>query len=109
VLPLAGSSLDATRAAAFHFMAIGQLFMTYPARHTALKPLRNPHLHAAVAASIAIQIAATWVPVTATLLGGAAIPLELWVVVFGSALVMWRLAETFSWLAWRRRRQGENR
>jgi Ca2+-transporting ATPase len=109
VLPLAGYSLDATRAAAFHFMAIGQLFMTYPARHTALKPLRNPHLHAAVAASIAIQIAATWVPVTATLLGGAAIPLELWVVVFGSALVMWRLAETFSWLAWRRRRQGENR
>jgi len=31
-VPWFGYSLDVTRAAAFHFMAVGQLFLTYPSR-----------------------------------------------------------------------------
>jgi len=54
VLPLFGYSLDVTRAAAFHFMAVGQLFLTYPSRHTWRRPLPNPYFHAAVIAGVAI-------------------------------------------------------
>ena len=32
VVPWFGYSLGVTRAAAFHFMAVGQLFLTYPSR-----------------------------------------------------------------------------
>ena len=101
VLPVLGYSLDVTRAAAFHFMAIGQLFLTYPSRHTWLRPLPNPHLHAAVAAGVILQVAAALVPMTSNLLGGVALPVELWAVVFGAALLEWALAEACARLAWR--------
>jgi len=101
VLPLLGYSLDVTRAAAFHFMAIGQLFMVYPCRHTWMRPLSNPYLHGAIVAGVGIQLAAASLPFTADLLGDAAMPLELWGVVFGGALLAWGLAETYSRLAWR--------
>ena len=101
VLPLLGYSLDATRAAAFHFMAIGQLFLVYPARHTWMRPLSNPYLHTAVIAGVAIQLAAAWLPFSAELLGEAAIPTELWGVVFGGAFLSWGLAEAYSRFAWR--------
>ena len=52
LLPLFGYSLDVTRAAAFHFMAVGQLFLTYPSRHTWMRPLPNTYLHAAVIAGV---------------------------------------------------------
>ena len=110
LLPLFGYSLDVTRAAAFHLMAIGQLFLTYPSRHTWMRPLPNPYLHAAVIAGVGIQLAAASLPVTSELLGNAAIPLELWGVVFGGALLAWGLAEVCSRLAWRHRvRRGGGR
>jgi len=37
-----------------------------------------------------------WLPLTAGLLGGAAIPLELWSLVFGGALLAWGLAEALA-------------
>jgi Ca2+-transporting ATPase len=82
-------------------MAIGQLFLTYPSRHTWTHPLPNRYLHAAVVAGVAVQIGAAWLPFTAALLGNARIPLELWGLVFGAALVSWGLAEISSRIVWR--------
>jgi len=109
LLPLFGYSLEVTRAAAFHFMAVGQLFLTYPSRHTWMRPLANPYLHAAVVGGIAIQIAAASVPVVSNLLGNAAIPVEMWGVVFGGALVSWGLAEAISRFVWRDQLQKVSR
>ena len=101
LLPLFGYSLEVTRAVAFHFMAVGQLFLTYPSRHTWMRPLPNASLHAAVLAGIGIQVAAASLPLTSGLLGNAAIPVELWGVVFGGALLAWGLAEASARVTWR--------
>ena len=100
-LPLFGYSLDVTRAAAFHFMAVGQLFLTYPSRHTWIRPLSNAYLHIAVIAGIGLQFIAASLPFMSELLGKAAIPVELWGVVFGGALLAWGIAEGCSRLVWR--------
>ena len=78
LVPWLGYDLDVARAVAFHFMAIGQLLLTYPSRHTWMRPLPNRYLHAAVIAGIGIQFAAAWWPLSASFLGNAGIPLELW-------------------------------
>jgi Ca2+-transporting ATPase len=96
-----GYSLETTRAAAFHFMAVGQLFLTYPSRHTWMRPLSNRYLHAAVIAGVGIQLAAASMPLMSDLLGSARIPVGLWAVVFVAALVSWGLAELMSRLVWR--------
>jgi Ca2+-transporting ATPase len=106
LLPLFGYSLDVTRATAFHFMAVGQLFLTYPSRHTWMHPLPNGYLHAAVIAGVLIQLTAASLPFASELLGQAAIPLELWGVVFGGALLAWGLAEVCSRFAWRQHGRG---
>ena len=82
-------------------MAVGQLFLTYPARHTWMRPLPNMYLHAAVIGGIVIQFAAASLPLLSNLLGNAAIPAELWAGVFGAALASWGLAEFIAQLAWR--------
>ena len=101
LVPRLGYELDVARAVAFHFMAIGQLLLTYPSRHTWIRPLPNLYLHAAVFAGIGIQLAAAWLPLSADLLGSAGIPMELWGVVFGGAILAWGLAEGLSRLVWR--------
>jgi Ca2+-transporting ATPase len=106
LVPRLGYDVDVTRAVAFHFMAIGQLLLTYPCRHTWMRPLPNAYLHAAVLGGVAIQLAAAWLPFTAGLLGSAGIPIELWTVVFAGALLAWGLAETLSRLAWRHHPRG---
>jgi Ca2+-transporting ATPase len=106
-LPLFGYSLDVTRAAAFHFMAIGQLFLVYPARHTEMRPLFNPYLHAAVIVGVGIQLSAAWLPLTADLLGSAVIPVELWGVVFGGAVLAWGLAEASAQVVWHEHRRQD--
>jgi Ca2+-transporting ATPase len=102
VVPMFGYSLDVTRAVAFHFRAIGQLLLTYPSRHTWMRPLSNPYLHAAVVGGVAVQVAAAFVPVVSNLLGDAAIPVELWAVVFVGAFIAWGAAEVIARLVWRR-------
>ena len=99
-LPTFGYSLEVTRAATFHLMAVGQLFLTYPSRHTWMRPLTNRYLHAAVLGGIAIQFAAASVPIVSNLLGNAAVPLELWAVVFAAAFLAWGLAEGISRVVW---------
>ncbi|HVZ19819.1 MAG TPA: cation-translocating P-type ATPase [Vicinamibacterales bacterium] len=101
LLPTLGYSLDTTRSVAFHFMAIGQLLLTYPARHTWMRPLPNRSLHAAVIGGVAIQLVAASVPATSTLLGNAGLPLELWGVVFTGALAAWALSEGIARFVWR--------
>jgi hypothetical protein len=71
LVPTFGYSLEGTRAVAFH-MAVGQLFLTYASRHTWMRPLANPYLHAAVVGGVAIQFAAAFVPAISNLLGNAA-------------------------------------
>ena len=82
-------------------MAIGQLLLTYPSRHTRILPLPNPYLHGAVAAGIAIQIGASVLPWTATLLGGAMLPWPLWLMIAAGALLTLGLAETLARWVWR--------
>ena len=101
LVPWLGYSLEVGRAVTFHFMAVGQLLLTYPSRHTWLRPRPNPYLHAAVVAGVVIQVVAASVPVVADLLGNARLPVELWGVVGGGALLAWALAETTSRVAWR--------
>jgi len=101
LVPALGYTMDTGRAVAFHFMAIGQLLLTYPCRHTWVRPLPNTYLHVAVVVGIVIQLAAAWFPFTASLLGGAAIPIELWGLVFPGALAAWGLAEVLSRAVWR--------
>jgi P-type Ca2+ transporter type 2C len=100
-LPTFGYSLEVTRATAFHFMAIGQLFLTYPSRHTLMRPLPNWYLHAAVLGGVGVQFAAASVPFVSNLLGSAALPMELWAVVIAASLGSWGIAELISRLVWR--------
>ena len=102
ILPEFGYTLESTRAAAFHFMAIGQLFLTYPSRHTWVRPLTNRYLHGAVLGGVLLQLTAGWVPLLSRLLGNAAVPMELWVVIFGVAFGAWGLSEMVSRWVWRK-------
>jgi Ca2+-transporting ATPase len=106
LVPMFGYSLEVTRAVAFHFMAIGQLILTYPSRHTWMRPLPNPYLHAAVIGGVAIQFAAASLPLVSNMLGNAAIPVELWGVVFVGAFAAWGASEVIARFVWR---EGEAR
>jgi hypothetical protein len=75
--------------------------LTYPSRHTWMRPLSNRYLHLAVVGGIGIQLAAASAPFVSDLLGSAALPLELWAVVFAAALGSWGLAEFISRVVWR--------
>jgi Ca2+-transporting ATPase len=109
LVPMFGYSLEVTRAVAFHFMAIGQLFLTYPSRHTWMRPLANPYLHAAVVGGVAIQFAAASLPIVSNMLGNAAIPPELWAAVFGGAFAAWGTSEVIARLVWRNAEAGVSR
>jgi Ca2+-transporting ATPase len=102
LVPRLGYDVEAARATAFHFMAIGQLLMTYPSRHTWMHPVPNWYLHAAVFGTIVMQVSAAWLPLTASLLGNVWIPPELWALACAGALVSWSLAEVVSRWSWRR-------
>ena len=104
LVPQLGYDLDQARAVAFHFMAIGQLVLTYPARRAWTRPLPNRYLHAAVVGGVVLQLGAAWLPFSADLLGNADIPSELWGLVFGGVLLAWGLAETASGLTWHHRK-----
>jgi Ca2+-transporting ATPase len=109
LVPVFGYGLETTRAVAFHVMAVGQLFLTYPSRHTWMRPLANPYLHLAVVGGVAIQFSAASAPVVSNLLGNAAIPIELWSVVFAGAFISWGLAEAISRFVWRHSTRNEPR
>ncbi|MGC8967397.1 MAG: cation-translocating P-type ATPase [Thermus sp.] len=92
--------LKEAQSAVFHFMAVGQLFFAYAARHTQLRPLPNPYLHGTVALGIAAQV------LVGTLFPGAleAVPLPIgtWLGVLWAALFAWGVAEAVDRLVWRK-------
>jgi Ca2+-transporting ATPase len=100
LVPWLGYELDFARATAFHFMAVGQLLLTYPSRHTWTRPLPNPYLHGAVVSGIAIQLGAGLIPSVSALLGNAQLPTALWLLVFAASAVSWAIAEGWARLAW---------
>jgi Ca2+-transporting ATPase len=101
LVPRLGYELEVARAVAFHFMAVGQLLLTYASRHSGTRPLPNPVLHATVVAGIGIQLTvATW-PFAAGLLGNVALPVELWGLVFAMALGAWGLSQAIAGFVWR--------
>jgi Ca2+-transporting ATPase len=102
-LPRLGYSLDETRAAAFHFMAIGQLLLTYPARRSRTLPRPNPYLHGAVVGGVLLQVAAAALPWTSQMLGGASIPAPLWIIVVASSVISWAACTAIARLVWRPR------
>jgi Ca2+-transporting ATPase len=65
-----------------------------------MRPDTNLYLHAAVLGGIGIQFLAASLPLVANLLGNAAIPVELWAVVFAAAFASWGLAEITSRIVW---------
>ncbi|GIW34310.1 cation-transporting P-type ATPase [Meiothermus sp.] len=104
LLPRLGYSLEATRSATFHFMAIGQLFFAYPARHTHLFPLPNPWLHGAVLLGLAVQFLVGMLPASTLALDLVPLPLLLWGVLLGTALLAWGLAELTNRIFWHNHR-----
>jgi hypothetical protein len=101
-----GYGLDVARIVAFHYMAIGQLLVTYSSRHPWARPLSNVYLHAAVLGGICIQLTAAWLSYSAGLLGNASIPIELWGPVFGGAFLVWDPATVASRFTWQHDAQG---
>ena len=101
LVPWLGYGTDVARAVAFHFMAIGQLLLTYPSRHTWAQPMPNRHLLLAVVSGVAIQFGAAGVPFIAQMLGNASLPVELWGVVCVGAFVAWGSAELIAQWVWR--------
>ncbi|WP_337867741.1 cation-transporting P-type ATPase [Meiothermus sp.] len=101
ILPRLGYSLEATRSVAFHFMAIVQLFFAYPARHTHLFPLPNRWLHGAVLLGMAVQFGVGMLPASMLALDLVPLPLLLWGVLLGTALLAWGLAELTNRVFWR--------
>ncbi len=95
-IPLLGYAPDVARAVTFHFMAVGQLGLTYASRRGSDRPRTNLALHAAVLSGIAIQVGVSVVPVTAAMLGGVTIPPLLWALVFGAAAAAWAIALSLS-------------
>jgi Ca2+-transporting ATPase len=104
LVPRWGYEMEMARATTFHFMAVGQLLLTYPSRHTWTNPLPNPYLHAAVLGGIAVQLAAGVLPGVAALLGRADLPVALWGLVFGAAGLSWAIAEVWARHVWRQGR-----
>lgn len=100
-IPLLGYGTDIARAVTFHFMAIGQLLLTYASRRTHAVPLTNRALHAAVGTGVALQVGLAWWPGTSTLFAGELRDPALWGVVVCSALAAWAMAQSLSRLLWR--------
>jgi P-type Ca2+ transporter type 2C len=84
----------------FHFLAIKQLFLTYPSRHTFTRPLANPILMWVVLLGIALQLFVGFLPATARALGAVVLPFELWGLVLLASLSVWGLAEAVNRLIW---------
>jgi hypothetical protein len=63
--------------------------------------LPNPYLHVAVIGGMLLQVAVASSAFVARLLGNAALPIELWPIVFAVGAIALGGAEIISRLAWR--------
>ena len=101
IVPQLGYSLESARSATFHFMAVGQLLFSYPARHTRNIPRRNLWLHGAVAAGVLLQLAVGTSAWAAAALEAPLLEATLWILVFLSAVAAWGVAEVVNRFVWR--------
>ncbi|WP_018465938.1 cation-translocating P-type ATPase [Calidithermus timidus] len=106
LVPRIGNSLEAARSVAFNFMAIGQLFFTYPSRRTEVSPPPNPALHLVVLLGIGVQVLVGAWPTAIRAFGSVMLPLPLWGLVLAAALLAWALAELIGRWFWQARRNG---
>jgi P-type Ca2+ transporter type 2C len=102
LVPRLGYDFDTARTVLFHFLAIKQLFLTYPSRPTFTRPLANPILMWVVLLGIALQLLVGFLPATARALGAVLLPLELWGLVIAASLLVWSVAEVVNRLVWRK-------
>jgi Ca2+-transporting ATPase len=102
VLPRLGEPLVATRTAAFSFLALVQLVLTYPARRATGRPLPNPWLRWTVAASVVAQVAAWSVPGVERTFDLARPSAGALVAVALAVVAAWALAEAGARWIWRR-------
>ncbi len=103
LVPKLGFDLDSARTVLFHFLAIKQLFLTYPSRHTATRPRNNVILIWVVLIGVGFQILIGHLSVATTALGAVLLPLELWGLVLAASLLVWGLAEGLNRVIWRER------
>jgi Ca2+-transporting ATPase len=98
---IAGESVPMARSAVFAFLAVGQLFYTYPARRSELAPPPNPWVHWAVAVSLALQLLVLAVPPLQAAFD--VVPMEVTAVllVMGAAGLAWVGAEIVARYSWR--------
>ncbi|MGQ9510706.1 MAG: cation transporting ATPase C-terminal domain-containing protein, partial [Thermaceae bacterium] len=95
--------VEAVRSMVFHYMAVGQLFFAYAARHTTFYPLPNPYLHAAVALGILVQLGVgVGVP---QLVEVVPLGLDLWILILTFSVGVWLLAEGIGRLVWRKEKR----
>lgn len=105
-LPWLGQSLEAARSITFHFMALGQLVLTYAARHTALRPLNNPTLHWVIAVGWLVQFGVGCWPPTLQLLETVLLSPVGWLLATLAAALAWMVAELLARRIWARPPQG---
>jgi hypothetical protein len=76
------------------------LLFTYPARHTALRPLPNRVLHIVVVLGFLLQIAAGTLPLSIRALGLSGLSFQEWAIVLAAAPGAWAVAELLNRLFW---------
>jgi P-type Ca2+ transporter type 2C len=101
LVPQFGFDLGTARTVLFHFLAIKQLVLTYPSRHTFTGPLKNTILLWVILLGLCLQLFVGFLPAAARALGTVVLPLELWGLVTAASLLVWGLAETVNRLIWR--------
>jgi Ca2+-transporting ATPase len=102
---VAGQSSEVVRTATFAFLATGQLFFAYPARHTDLRPSVNITLHGAIAASLLVQAAVLSLPTLMIAFDAVALTPVAMLWVASSILVACGVAEFATRMIWRGRRR----
>jgi len=93
--------VPAARTATFAFLAIGQLFYAYPSRRSEGRPLRNPWVHWAVAASLALQLLVLGVPWLRAAFDTVPLAPRTIALVVAAAAVSWLAAELIARFSWR--------
>jgi Ca2+-transporting ATPase len=100
-LPMFGYSIASTRTSLFLYMSIGQLVFLYPARHVGCAEQTNTAVHLAVVVGVGLQLLTVFVPALRVLLSLEEPSLQSLLLVGGSVLVTWGVAEAYSRLSLR--------
>ena len=101
-LPMLGHSIASTRTSLFLYMSIGQLMFLYPARHVGRAAQTNIAVHLAVVLGVGLQLLTVFVPALRVLLRLEKPSAESLVLLGGSVLLTFGVAEVYSRIVQRR-------